>query len=114
MNPFFLLEIPDLLGSATTGLATETAGNIASDATAQLINNPTLLLAAIVLIGAAILIIFFVKKIFVNSILGIIAWAIVYFIFNIKLPLAASLVVSVIFGLAGIGAMLILKFLGVI
>ncbi|MBN1940671.1 MAG: hypothetical protein JW772_00655 [Candidatus Diapherotrites archaeon] len=101
----FLLE-NGLLGEPTNGAvgAAETALGI--------VGNPTILLAAILLIGFTLIIIFLIKRIIVNSILGIIAWAIVYFIFNIELPLIPSIIVSVIFGLAGIGAMLLLKFFG--
>ena len=114
MFPQFLLEIPDLLGSSTANAAAEAAGDTVKDTALNFVNNPALLLIGIVLIIAAVLIIYFIKKIFINSILGLIAWAIIYFIFNIKLPLLASLVVSVIFGLAGIGVMLMLRFLGLI
>lgn len=89
------------------------AGN-ASQAAMQLAGNPMVLAGGIGLVIAAILVILFIKKVIINSILGLIAWGVVYFGLGIKLPLAASLAVSVIFGLAGIGVMLVLRFLGIV
>ena len=80
---------------------------------AALLSNPLVLVAGIVLIIAAVLIIVFLKRIILNSILGIIAWAVLTYVFKVELPFIASIAVSIVFGLAGIGAMLVLKFLGV-
>jgi len=93
------------------------AANIANDISKtafNFINNPLVLGSGITLIIIAILILFFLKKIIVNSILGIICWAILTFLLHIELPFIPSLVVSIIFGLAGIGVMLLLKFFGVL
>ena len=68
----------------------------------------------IVLVVAAVLIFIFLKKIIVNSILGVAAWAILTFVFHVELPFIPSLAVSIIFGLAGIGAMLVLRFFGIV
>ena len=68
----------------------------------------------IVLIVGTIFILFFLKKIIMNSVLGLIFWAIVVYGFNIQLPLIPSLVVSLVLGPAGIGAMLILNALGLL
>ncbi len=72
-----------------------------------------LLVIGIVLIVAAIAIFMFLKNIIANSIAGIIVWAIVVYAFGIQLSFWPSLIVSAIFGLAGIGALLILNFLGI-
>jgi hypothetical protein len=53
------------------------------------------------------------KRIIENSVLGLIVWAVAKFVFGINLPFWTSLIVSAIFGLAGIGALLLLRFLGV-
>ena len=88
------------------GKATNTAMQFAGD--------PTVLLGGIGLVIAAVLIFLFLKKIVINSILGVIGWAILNFAFGANLPLIPSLAVSIIFGLAGIGAMLVLRFFGML
>lgn len=82
--------------------------------TQALAGNIPLLAIAITLIIAAVLIMVFIKKIIINSVLGIIAWAIVVFVFHIQLNFWISLIVSVVFGLAGIGVLLVLAFFGII
>jgi hypothetical protein len=77
-------------------------------------SNPTLLIVAAILIIATIVLILHLKKIIENSIIGGILWGISVFIFHADLPLVPSFVVSVIFGPAGIGAMIVLKFFGLI
>lgn len=76
------------------------------------INNPTIIIAAIVLIAVTVFLLFFLKKVIVNSLLGGILWAVNVFIFHIELPLIPSFVIAILFGPAGIGAMMLLKFLG--
>ncbi len=70
--------------------------------------------SGIVLIIAAIVIIAVMKKIIINSILGVVAWAIVIFVLKIQLPFIPSLVISVIFGLAGVGSLILLKIMEII
>ena len=72
------------------------------------------IIPAIILIILTIFIFFFLKKIIVNSILGVVVWAGATFLFNINLPLIPSLVVAIIFGPAGIGVMIVLKVFGII
>jgi len=72
------------------------------------------ILVGIILIIITIFIFFFLKKIIVNSILGVIIWAGAVFLFNMNIPLLPSLVVSIIFGPAGIGVMIVLKVFGLI
>ncbi|MBN2127153.1 MAG: hypothetical protein JW703_02040 [Candidatus Diapherotrites archaeon] len=67
----------------------------------------------LILIIAAIAVILSLKKIIINSVLGLIGWAVTVFVFKVSLPFIPSLVISVIFGLAGIGVMLLLKFFGI-
>jgi len=80
----------------------------------QLLNNPTILIAAIILIGVTIFLLFFLKKVIINSILGGLIWGASIFFFHIELPLIPSFVIAVLFGPAGIGAMLLLKFFGLL
>ena len=76
--------------------------------------NYWILIAGLALIVVAIVLFFVVRKIFINSILGLLVFGIVKFVFNIDLPLIPAVVVSLVFGLAGIGSLLVLKFWGVI
>ncbi|MBU1939602.1 hypothetical protein KKH30_02460 [Candidatus Micrarchaeota archaeon] len=78
--------------------------------------NWTWLLLGIVLIVAAVLIFIFMKKIgkvILNSALGLVVWAVLYFVVGVKMNLWVSLIISGIFGLVGIGVLLVLKFLGI-
>jgi hypothetical protein len=102
MNIF--LSFADGIGFPTTLLPEQAV---------SLVNNPTILIIAVVLIVATVLLLVYLKKIIVNTVLGLIVWAIVTYIFKVELPLIPSFVVSAIFGPAGIGVLLLLKFLGV-
>ena len=90
------------------GAGAEQVGNTAM----QLAGNPAILVGGIALIIIAILVFYFLKKIIINSALGVAAWLILTFVFNVELPFIPSLAISIIFGLAGIGAMLVMKFFG--
>jgi hypothetical protein len=105
------LELPpaalNTLGENTADIGGEALGAIAS--------NPSLLVGGIVLIIGAILIFFFIKKIIVNTVLGFVAWILFMTFVGVDPGLTIpSLAVSVIFGLAGVGVLLVLKFFGVI
>lgn len=76
-------------------------------------SNTGLIITAVAFIIIAVIILAFLKQIVINSVLGIIAWALLNFVFQVKLNLFVSFIVSVIFGLAGIGVLLVLKALGV-
>lgn len=99
----------ELLLQETAAQSAEGIGNAAQ----ALAGNWQILAAGIVFIAAAALIFMFLKKAVINSILGLIAFAILIFVFKINLPFLPTLVVSAVFGLAGIGVILLLKFLGV-
>lgn len=110
-----------LLDAATDfakGLAFTIPGAPAAEAAASTVTtlamNPSVLIAAIALIAASIVIFFFMKKLIEHAIAGGIAWAIAVFVFHLQIPLVPSLVVSIIFGPAGLGAVLLLKFFGMI
>ncbi len=90
-----------------------TLPDAASTAT-NLVANPTILVIGIILIIATIFILFFLKKVITNSILGAVIWGISIYFFHIELPLIPSFVISVIIGPAGIGTMLLLKFFGLL
>lgn len=106
-----LLQLPanalNTLGESTTGLGGEAVKTI--------VNNPSFLVIGILLIAIAVVIFYFMKKIVVNTILGFIGWILLLVFVGIKASLIIpTLVVSVIFGLAGVGVLLLLMFLGVI
>ncbi|MBI4053522.1 MAG: hypothetical protein HY394_05820 [Candidatus Diapherotrites archaeon] len=102
----FLLQASDAIANAGS------AGSAIAEKGLQLAGNPAILVAGVVLIIAAVLIFVFLKKIIVNSVAGLAVWAIVSFVFHVNLPFIPSLVISIVFGLAGIGALLLAKFLG--
>lgn len=87
----------------------ETAQGISS----FLFGNPWILVLAVLFIIGTALILFFLKKIVINSVLGIAAWLILHFVFGIQLTWWISLIIAVVFGLAGIGVLLVLTFLGI-
>ena len=91
-----------------------TAGNMAAEAAKTFAGNPSILAGGIILIIAGILVIMFLKRIIVNSILGAILWAIVNYFFLVNLPFYPSLIISIVFGLPGIGVMLLLRFMGLL
>lgn len=70
--------------------------------------------AGILLIIGTVFIIFFLRRVIMNSVLGLIFWAIVVYGLQIPLPFIPSLIISLILGPAGIGAMLILNALGLL
>jgi hypothetical protein len=81
--------------------------------------NWVFLIIGIILIAITIAILYFLKQIIVNSLVGVVAWVIItyalpLFGLNLSLPFLPSLVVSAIFGLAGIGALMVIAFLGLI
>jgi hypothetical protein len=95
-----------MVGEDLVHTAGETAGNFAGD--------PTILIIGIVLIVAAVAIFVLLKKIIVNSIAGLIVFGIIKFVFGVNLPFIPTLVITAIFGLAGIGAMMVMHFLGML
>ena len=90
--------------------------NTASETTKALpfVGEPVILGSAIILVIIAIVLVLVLKRIIVNSLLGIVAWAIIKWVFGVSLPFWASLFASALFGLAGIGTMLFLRFLGLL
>jgi hypothetical protein len=97
-----------LLLEASNGLA-QNAGNILQN----LASNWLLVLGAIVFIIIAIIVLFFLKQILINTILGLIAWGLLQFVFQVKLDFWISLIVSIIFGIGGLGVLLLLKLFGI-
>lgn len=120
---FSIEKLPEAeeLGKELAKQAAEQASTIGQQAGSKalgffssMVGDPKILALGIVLIVVTVLVIFFIKKIVINSVLGLIAWAILKYYFQVELPFIPSLAVSAIFGLAGVGTLLILKFFGVI
>ena len=103
-----LEDLPNSLGQTT-----QTADNAAANAL-LLVNDPVVLLAGLGLIVLTVLLILFLKRVIVNSILGGILWVLSTYVFHIELPFFASLLVSILFGPAGLGALMVLGFLGLV
>jgi hypothetical protein len=119
MNQFLpqILAAVDIPGAGDIGQAAgAVAGKGAEAVGSQLagfVGNPAVLAAGIGLVIATVLLIVMLKKIIINSVLGIIAWAVLTYVWHIEMPFVPSLVLSIVFGLGGIGSILVLKFLGV-
>ncbi|MFH1663648.1 MAG: hypothetical protein ABH986_02475 [archaeon] len=92
----------------------EDLSNTAAETASSFIGDPSVLVIGIVLIIAAVILFMVIKKVLVNSIAGLIVLGIVKFVFGINLPFIPALIITAIFGLGGIGAMLVLRFLGVL
>lgn len=92
-------------------LATENANETA---TTVIEINPMLLVYAFILIILTIILIKFLKNVIVNSIIGVVALLFLYYVLNIKLPFIITLIITAIFGPAGLGVMLVLKFFGLV
>ena len=93
---------------------TNDLGSTVSEGAMQIAGHPLVLVGGIVLIIVTVLVILFLKRVILNSILGVIGWAIVVYVLKIELPFVASLVISIVFGLAGVGTLLVLKFFGLV
>ena len=96
------------------GEAAQTIGTQAVETAKLFAGNPSILAGGIVFIILGVLVIVFLKRIIINSVLGAIVWAALEYVFGVKLPFVASLAISIIFGLSGIGVLLVLRFFGVI
>ncbi|MFH1240307.1 MAG: hypothetical protein V1672_03755 [Candidatus Diapherotrites archaeon] len=100
--------IPELVGNELGSTITDTA----AEGAAQLVGNPLIFVGGVVLILIAVLVFVTLKKILVNSVLGLVGWVIVVMLLHIDLPFIPSLIISAIFGLAGLGTLLLLRFFG--
>lgn len=73
-----------------------------------------LLAIGVVLIAITILLLGLLKNIILNSIVGALGFLMCYFVFGIKLPIVITLVISALFGPAGLGVILLLRFFEII
>ncbi|MCX6804265.1 MAG: hypothetical protein NTY48_06920 [Candidatus Diapherotrites archaeon] len=107
------LALLDIFTDFAKGLSFDAAGG-ATTSVVNMAMNPAILASGVGLIIISIIIFFVLKKILEHIIIGAISWVLAVVVFHIQLPLIPSFVVSVIFGPAGLGVMLLLKFLGII
>ncbi len=110
MNPILI----DLFSDFASGMNFNQPIQQATQAGIQLVGNPTVIITAIILIAIGVAIFFFFKHIIGHVVFGGITWAIAIFFFHIELPLIPSFVIAIIFGPAGVGVMLALKFFGLL
>lgn len=87
---------------------------IAEKSTKIISFDPIYLVYAVILIVLTVIFIKILKNVIVNSIIGVVALLFLYYVLNIKLPFIITLIVTVIFGPAGLGVVLILRFFGVV
>ncbi len=71
----------------------------------------TLLLGA-VLVLVAIVIVFLLKRVLENVVIGIAGFLILKYVLGVNIPTIPGLVISLFFGLGGLGVLLILHFFG--
>lgn len=76
--------------------------------------SPIYLVYALGLIILTVIFIKVLKNVIVNSIVGVVGLLFFYYVLNIKLPFIITLIVTAIFGPAGLGVMLVLKVFGVV
>ena len=71
---------------------------------------------ALLLIAAAITLVFFLKKLLVNAVLGVVALFVINYFgapYGIKIAVTfVTVAISALFGLAGVGGLVLLKLLG--
>jgi hypothetical protein len=108
MIPQLLFSFADGLSFATTPITTPGIETFLP------VNPPLFIIVGIVLIIATIFILFFLKKMIINSVLGGVIWFIAIFVLKINIPFIPSLVISIIIGPAGIGTMLLLNAFGLL
>ncbi len=108
MIPQLLFSFAEGLGFATDAVATP------SIETFLPVNPPLFIIVGLILIIATIFILFFLKKMIINSVLGGVIWVIAIFVLKINIPFIPSLVISIIIGPAGIGTMLLLNAFGLL
>ncbi|QQR92578.1 MAG: hypothetical protein IPJ89_05535 [Candidatus Iainarchaeum archaeon] len=102
-----------------TAILLQASNTLTTGGTADIVQNAisgdiSWLFVGIAFFIVAAMLLFFLKNLIVNTILGVIGWAILTYVFQLQLPFWASLIVSAIFGLAGLGVMVILAFLGIV
>ncbi|MBI5553940.1 MAG: hypothetical protein HY917_04340 [Candidatus Diapherotrites archaeon] len=77
-------------------------------------NGWWLLLLGVGLLAIAIGILLFIKNLLLHVLAGGAAWVVVVLGLGVKLPFWPSLLISLLFGPAGTGTLLVLKFFGLL
>ncbi len=94
--------------------ATESIAGAAGVLTQNISGNIGWLLLGIAFFLIAAAIVFFLKNIIVNTVLGVVGWGILTFFFHLQIPFWPSLIASAVFGLAGLGGMVIAAYFGIV
>ena len=101
------------VAAAAKAATNATAGALSAVTGTQVHLSTMTLLAGIGLVALAIFLVFFLKRLIVNSILGLVAFLVLKFL-GVDLPFLLTLIVSILFGLAGVGTVLVLHFFGLV
>lgn len=110
----FAEALPNVVGNELGSKVVNTVTNTATTEAVKLAGNPLFLVGGIALIVIALLIFLMLKKIILNTVLGIVGWVVVVLILKIELPWAVSFLISAVFGLGGLGTIMLLKFFGIL
>ncbi len=72
------------------------------------------LLLGMILAVAAIVLVFILKRVLENLVIGVIGFLLLKFVLGVNIPLIPGLIISLVFGLGGLAVLLILHFFGVL
>jgi len=73
----------------------------------------TLFLGAI-LVLVALVVVFILKRVLENLVVGVVGFLILKYLLGVNIPLIPGLIISLLFGLGGLGVLLILHFFGIL
>ena len=107
----------DLVGDVATGFVSSTVSRLAGCDLSEPIKcfqgDFTLIVAAVILFVLAFMIFNMLKNLVVNSIAGVAALLIIVYLFNVPIPMNGLVIlVTVLGGVGGVGALLIATFFG--
>lgn len=68
--------------------------------------------AALAVLGIAL--VFLLKRVMENLVIGLVGFLLIKFFFGINIPIVPGIIISLLFGLSGLGVLLILHFFGVL
>ena len=76
--------------------------------------DPSTFLLGALFVIVALLVVFVVKRVLENLIIGVLGFLVIKFVLGVDIPLIPGLIVSLLFGLGGLGVLLILHFFGIV
>ncbi len=71
-------------------------------------------LLGVLFVIVALVVVFIVKRVLENFIIGVVGFLILKFVLGINIDLIPGLIISLLFGLGGLGVLLILHFFGIV